>query len=70
MAAVDLLTTNETMERLEISFPTLYKLVYSGRLETVTIGKRRFFPKQAVEHLKANGPRDPRGRKSRARNTA
>ena len=37
-----LLTLAETLERLPVSRMTLHKLVQSGQLRTVVVGRRRF----------------------------
>lgn len=41
-------TVDETFLRLRISRATLYRLIDSGALRTVTIGRRRLVSEQAI----------------------
>lgn len=43
-----LLTVPEAMAELRISRWMLYNLIRTGRLDTVTIGRRRLIPRQAL----------------------
>lgn len=59
----DLLTTAETLKKLGISRPTLYKLIREGRISPVPgnpvlqIQKRNYFRLGDVERLKREGRR-------------
>lgn len=41
-------TIEDTLERLRICRATAYRLINSGQLRTVTIGRRRLVPEQAI----------------------
>jgi excisionase family DNA binding protein len=41
-------TVEETLHRLRISRATGYRLINSGALRSVTIGRRRLVPEQAI----------------------
>lgn len=41
-------TVEETLQRLRICRATVYRLINSGDLRTVTIGRRRLVPEQAI----------------------
>ncbi len=52
MAQVPALNTiAQTLERLPVSRPTLYKLIRTGQLETVQIGRRRFVSDDAIANV-------------------
>jgi len=54
MGAKDLYTIEEARERLGgISRNTIYKLLRSGKLASVPIGRRRFIPGNAIESFVA-----------------
>lgn len=44
----DLLTVEEAARRLRIGRTTLYALISTGAIETVTIGRRRLVPPECV----------------------
>jgi excisionase family DNA binding protein len=44
----DLLTVEEAARRLRIGRTTLYALISTGQIETVTIGRRRLVPPECV----------------------
>ena len=44
----DLLTVEEAARRLRIGRTTLYGLISTGQIETVTIGRRRLVPPECV----------------------
>lgn len=51
----DLIPVPEAMERLGgISRWTLYRLIRTGELVTVTIGRRRFVPSDAIRDFISN----------------
>ncbi|OCB52982.1 hypothetical protein A5722_25545 [Mycobacterium vulneris] len=41
-------TVEETMERLRIGRMTTYRLINSGELRSVKVGRRRLVPEQAI----------------------
>lgn len=45
----ELLTVPEAMQVLRLSRWKLYELIRSGELTTVTIGRRRLVPRQALD---------------------
>jgi excisionase family DNA binding protein len=47
----DLLTVKQACRRLMISRWTLYKLMDSGKLSSVSIGSRRLIPVRAIRQL-------------------
>lgn len=47
-ASARLNTVEETLQRLRICRATGYRLINSGALRTVTIGRRRLVPEQAI----------------------
>jgi excisionase family DNA binding protein len=61
MAQVPALNTiAETLTRLPVSRPTIYKLIRAGELETVKIGRRRFVSDDAIANfIQANTSRRP-----------
>jgi len=44
----DLLSVEEAARRLRIGRTTLYSLISTGQIETVTIGRRRLVPPECV----------------------
>jgi excisionase family DNA binding protein len=44
----DLLTVEETIQRLRIGRTKLYELAQQGEIASMTIGRRRLFPESAV----------------------
>ncbi|GLZ08864.1 hypothetical protein Acsp03_63300 [Actinomadura sp. NBRC 104412] len=46
-----LLTVNEAAAQLRVSRWTLYNLIRSNELRSITIGRRRFVPVQALDEL-------------------
>lgn len=47
--STQLLTVNEALERLALSRDKFYKLIRSGDLQTVKIGRARRVPEDAIE---------------------
>lgn len=45
---IELLTIQETASKLRISKPYLYKLMKKKEIESIKIGKRTFFTKEAI----------------------
>jgi excisionase family DNA binding protein len=46
-----LLTVAETQDRLRLSLPTVYDLLRSGELPSLTFGRRRFVREEDLERL-------------------
>jgi hypothetical protein len=53
--STQLLTMQETYDRLRRGHSSTYKLISDGLLETVKIGGRRFVTEDAIERLIENG---------------
>jgi excisionase family DNA binding protein len=67
-----LMTVQDLMDTLRISRPTLYRMLKSGRLRPVRIGKRTLFDpadiRELIEQAKPGGkPRASQGKKIPAR---
>ena len=45
----ELQTLEESRHRLRVSHPTLHKLIRTGQLESVRIGRRRFVTSAAID---------------------
>ena len=48
----DLINLSHAAEILEVSYPTVFALIYRGELEPVKIADRQYLVKGAVEELK------------------
>ena len=46
-----LLTVNEACQQLHLSRPTVYALINSGQLRSITVGRARRIPRQALEEF-------------------
>jgi len=67
-----LMTVQDLMDTLRISRPTLYRMLKSGRLRPVRIGKRTLFDpadiRELIEEAKPGGkPRASQGKKTQSR---
>jgi excisionase family DNA binding protein len=60
--AVRLLSIKEACRILGLSRTTLYAQMASGRLQSVTVGRRRFVPREAIDVFIADLPTDYGGR--------
>lgn len=49
------MSVNETCDMLGISRTTIYRLISTGRLETVRIGRRRLVRLSSIEELASHG---------------
>ncbi len=70
-----LLTVQDLMDTLRISRPTLYRMLKTGRLKPVRIGKRTLFDPADIRGLiqdakKGGKPRASQGKKARDRRSA
>lgn len=48
LSSDDLLTVEETIQRLRVGRTTVHELVQRGELASIKIGRRRLFPETAV----------------------
>jgi len=56
-----LLSVREACRLLGLSRTTLYEKMSSGRLRSVTVGRRRLIPREAIDDFVAGLPADYRG---------